>query len=338
MAAALARYQLTIVPIADAEISRWRTHATHITDPQLRQLALDKLANEDSNASSAAVFALLAPRATRRAVVELLTAWQILYDLLDAITEQPSPDPLTTALRTNTALPTSIDPNLDPAAVPDDDGGYLRTLTTTCRQRLWQLPAAATIAPIATAEARRSALAQSHTHAATLTSDLGPLRAWAEINPRDQHMAWWETAAAGISSLAVLALLAHAADPATGDDDALAIANAYGTVCALSTLLDSLVDVVPDEATGNLSYYNCYPTPTAAAVGMRSLAERAIDDTAALPKASIHHAIVDGLVAFYLAKLPARTRRLDQRAAASAVRRALGPGVVPALLLLSWRR
>ncbi|MDO8185794.1 DUF2600 family protein [Conexibacter sp. JD483] len=337
MLTALARYQLAIVPVADAEIARWRNRARAIPDPHLRRLTLATLTEEDSNASAAAVFALLAPRSARREAVELLTAWQLMYDLLDTLTEQPSPDPLAAGLRAHRALVASIDPAMPLDEIPAEDGGYLRELAATCRRRLWRLPAAPAIASAAAAEADRCAHAQSHTHAAVLHGDQTALRAWAERDTRWHSSAWWETAAAGISSLAVLALLALAASPRTTPTEAATVANVYGAVCALSTLLDSLVDVTEDETSGNTSYFAHYPTASDAAAGMGQMARASMAAADLLPAAAVHRTIVSGLVAFYLAKLP-RSPRADQAQAADSVRAQLGPSVDPALVLLSLRR
>lgn len=358
MVAALARYTTTIVPRARAEIARWQQRAQRIPDAEVRGLALSTVGEERLNAEAAAVFALLAPRRTRRATIDLLVAWQLMFDYLDTLTERDVPDPLGTSLRLHRALAESfarLDPVLSagaartgaatdagaPLAERDGcdagDGGYLADLVATCRRRFWALPGAAGVAEAASREAARCGAAQSHTHAAMLGGELGELRAWARGDRTAARLEWWETAAAGISSLAVHALLAAAADPATTVAGARRIALAYADVCALSTLLDSLVDVDADNRSGNFSYVAQYPSDAAAAAGMARLAARSAAGVRGLPRARTHGVIVAGLAGFYLSDEGANASPAA-RSAADAVIEQLTPAVHPALALLHVRR
>jgi tetraprenyl-beta-curcumene synthase len=364
MVGALARYTATIVPRARAEISRWQPRAQRIPDPSLRDLALATLGEEHLNAEAAAVFALLAPRGARREVVELLVAWQLMFDYLDTITERDGDEPLRSSLALHRALVESLErpgardarvgargaggaggrraraeqaARVTPPRDAEDDGGYLAELVATCRRRLWALPAAAAIVPAAEREARRCGEAQSHTHAAMLGGELGALRRWAREDRPGLGLQWWESAAAGISSLAVHALLAAAAVPGTTARDAERIARAYTDICALSTLLDSLVDVDADSRTGNLSYFSQYPSPAAAAGGMRRLAARSAAGVARLPLSRVHRVIVSGLAGFYVSDEGARSNAATL-AASDAVLTQLAPAVRPALVLLRARR
>jgi tetraprenyl-beta-curcumene synthase len=348
MVAALGRYTATIAPRARAEIARWRPRAQRIPDEQLRGLALSTLGEEALNAEAAAVFALLAPRRARRQVVDLLVAWQLMFDYLDTITERDRPDPLADSLRLHGALVESV-MGAGPPAVEHDDGGYLRELVATCRRRLWALPAAGAVAAVVAREAGRCGAAQSHTHAAMLRGQVGELRAWARAEQRGGQLEWaraderggplewWETAAAGISSLRVHALLAAAADPRTTAMSAQRTARAYTEICALSTLLDSLVDLDADNRSGNLSYFAQYPSPAAAASGMRRLAARSRAGASRLPLGRVHRVIVAGLAGFYLSDEGARANPAAV-AAGDAVARQLAPAVQPALALLRVRR
>ncbi|MDW5592970.1 DUF2600 family protein [Conexibacter stalactiti] len=339
MLTALTRYAVAIVPSARAEIARWRTRASAIPEPAARRLALETLDAEHLNAEAAAVFSLLAPRRARGAVVRLLVPWQIMYDYLDTITEQPAHDPLNRSRRLHRALAAAIEPASRRSSDDFDagDGHYLLSLVDTCRQRFWQLPAASAIAPSAAIEARRCAEAQSQTHAAMLTGRMTELRDWAAHDRAEHKLDWWESAAAGISSLGVHALLAAAADRATGTADARAIAQSYAFVCALSTMLDSLVDVDADSHTGNFSYFSAYPDATSAATGMRKLAARSVQSAERLHRGPSHRIIVSGLAAFYLS-LPSAHATPTTAAGTEAVLDALRPAVKPALALLRLRR
>ncbi len=92
-------YWLTIYPRARLEIRRWRRCAQRIPDGTLRAQALYKLTHERLNPEAAAFFAVLAPRRHRRALVRLMVDFQIAYDYLDAINEDPTTAPLRNGLQ-----------------------------------------------------------------------------------------------------------------------------------------------------------------------------------------------------------------------------------------------
>src|SRR5215203_6043755 len=89
LAATLADYWLTVFPQARRELARWRRIAEAIPDDELRGLALTTLEEESGLAEGAAIFATLAPRRHRDALVRLLVAWQVAYDFLDTLDERP---------------------------------------------------------------------------------------------------------------------------------------------------------------------------------------------------------------------------------------------------------
>lgn len=341
--AMVARYETAVVPFAAREIARWTQRAVAIPDPVLRRLALATIADEAANAEAAAAFATLVPRAHRRTAVELLVAWQLMYDYLDTLGEQPSRDPRRDGLRLHGALAVALgaaDPAGDFSAhLPGTggDGGYLRALATACRERFAALPSAAAVAPAALAAADRCAQAQSHVHAALLDGDYGPLRAWASEQPGADGYEWWEIAAGGVSDLAVLALLATAADPAATSADAAAVADAYWPhVCVLSTLLDGVVDAEEDVERAGRSYLvDCCGGPVPAERVARA-ARRSVAATTALRRGGTHTAITAGVAAFY-STVP-RARDAHVAAAIAPALDALRPAATPLVAALRARR
>ena len=333
----LARYATCAIPQAREEIARWRAAAARIPDRTLRAHALATIDDEALNAEAAAVFATTAPRRRRRAVIALTVAWQLLFDLLDTLTEQPADDPLANGrhllqalVDTMTAAPIDGRRYFAASSTPAGDGGYLATLVATCRARISALPAIASVRPILTHEARRCVEAQAHTHAAALTGETTALRAWAAATTPSPELAWWEAAAAGVSSLTVHALLAAAADATTARPTAERLAAAYAaSIAPLSTLLDSLIDHRGDRATGEFSYVAFYPAADRAAA-LAALARRGARLAPTLPRPRRHHAILVGLAAYYLAAGDPRD--------ATTIGAPLQPAIGPALLVLRLRR
>jgi tetraprenyl-beta-curcumene synthase len=333
----LALYWTRIVPHARTELEGWRRRALLIPDQQLRDHALANLDGENLNAEAAAVFALVAPRARRKTVTSLLVAFQTMYDYLDTVSEQPAPDPLAVGLCLHQALTAVFTAEPQPdyfRLLPVDDGGYLSALVAACRSDLSTLPSRGAVLDAAARAARRCGEAQSHTHAARFTNDRRLTR-WALRQALDPSYHWWELGAGGISSLSVHALLAAAADPATTRSTTEGVDAAYyPSVCALSTLLDSLIDLDNDAAAGNFSYYTYYADTSVAIDRLVAITAGADAELRSLPHGRVHRAIMAGVAAFYLSAADTPHAQLIRQP----VLQALGISVKPLVGSLGLRR
>lgn len=295
LAATLADYWLTVFPRARREVARWRRHAEAIPDDELRALALATLAEESGLAEGAAIFATLVPRRHRDALVQLLVAWQVAYDFLDTLDEQPRSERSAFA-----ALVAALDPRLAYTSLPGD-GGYLDHLVACCRASSAELPSMARVRSVSVRAVRRCVEAQERTHAVARQGN-DALRRWAREQPEAEGYRWWEVAAGAISSLAVHAVLATAAHPQT----TIAVADAvdatyFPSICALSTLLDSAVDTEDDAGTTNhrcLAYYEDTAQALDRLAAITGIAERS---ARSLPCGRRHVVILAGMTAFYAA-------------------------------------
>jgi tetraprenyl-beta-curcumene synthase len=298
-------YWLSIYPQVRHELSRWRRYAHSIPDPVLREQALYKLTVERLNPEAAALFAALAPRRKRSRVVRLIVAYQILYDYLDAVNELPGGTDLLNGLQLHRAL---VD-----AVLPDQphsdyylhnprcqDGGYALALAETCRLILGSLASAARIAPILALAADRCGQAQSRNHAIVSEGKLGLIE-WSLEQASGCDYLWWELAAGGISCLAIHALFALAAEPASTIHQAIHLDAAYfPPICAVSALLDSLADYHDDAGTANHSFTGRYRDSAHAAERFAAIATDAIGGVGRLGQHRRHVFILSGIVAFYL--------------------------------------
>jgi len=341
VAAALGRYVLTVVPQVNGLARPWRRAAEAIPDPVLRRHALATFDDERLNAEAAAVYSVLAPRRRRRTVVRLCVGFQLLYDYLDTLGEQPARDPLANGLRLHTALTAVFDETADADhwySLQDqrEDGGYLRALVANCRQAFASLPAADAVRPVARAAAQRCGEAQSHTHAAHLDG-AARLSEWAATQPGSDGYRWWEVAAGGISSVSVHALFAAAADPRTTTADARRIDAAYfPSACALSSLLDSLVDRERDGEQEGFASISCYRDRASAADRLAVIAAAGAHGLRELPRGRGHLAILNGIAGFYLSVDEALTHW--SKPVADAVTSELRPLVDPVLATMRLRR
>jgi tetraprenyl-beta-curcumene synthase len=298
-------YWLRIQPQVQRELAVWDRRARQIPDPLLRRQALSKLEGERLNPEAAALFAVLAPPAQRRRVVKLIVAYQVLYDYLDGVNEQPGYDGLTEGLQLHLALSDAVLPDRTPADYylhnpTSDDGGYMHTLCTFCRQLVTSLPSIGRCAPELEIATERCAQAQSHNHATG--GSHAQLIAWSLAQPAaSRGYLWWELAAGGISCLNIHAILACAADPDATRDCGAHVDEAYfPSICALSALLDSLADYQLDIETGNHSFLAHYQDEQQAADRLQAIAAEANRLTSGLPHRSRHAIILAGIVAYYL--------------------------------------
>ena len=224
-------YWLSIYPQVRKELSKWERHARAIPDNVLREQAVCKLTVERLNPEAAAFFAVLAPRAARRRVVQLIVAYQILYDYLDAVNEIPGGTSLRNGLQLHLAL---TDATLPDRPLRDyylynperHDGGYVYLLARTCRRIIGSLASQASVAPLIVRATHRCAHAQSYNHALA-REDEQAFIAWSCDQAPGTSYLWWELAAGGISCLAIHALFALAANPTTTFLDAQSVDRAY---------------------------------------------------------------------------------------------------------------
>jgi tetraprenyl-beta-curcumene synthase len=302
----IAIYWLRIYPQARRELAGWERRARHIPDPAIREQALRKLTDERLNPEGAALFAVLAPRAERRRLISLIVAYQVLYDYLDAINEEADGAQLRNGLHLHRALAEAVLPD---RPVSDyylhhpkrRDGGYMRALTDACRRIVRTLPSVSRCEQVLAHATERCGEAQSHNHA-ILVSGESQLVAWSLAQgPGRADYLWWELAAGGISCLGIHALLACTADPETTPQDAAEVDAAYfPTICALSTLLDSLADYHRDAGTANHSLIAHYRDSGHAGERLIAITSDAAERIEGLRHGRRHRIIVAAICAYYL--------------------------------------
>jgi tetraprenyl-beta-curcumene synthase len=341
LTSALLAYERRVLPLARAELERWKTPAEAIPDPVLRGAALSALRDKSRNVGATAVFAILAPGPRRPGSVRAIAALQIAIDYLDSLGEAPGDDPLADGLALHRALRDAVSPGASPGDwysrhPQHEDGGYLAALVAACQQEVADLPA--DVIPILQRAATRCGEGQSYTHAAAAGGSGGEeLKSWAEGQKAAAGYLWWELAAGASSSVAIHALLASAADGRTAAEEARLIDGLYfPPVGALTVLLDDLTDRDDDLSTGEHNYLSYCSGPEQAAARIGLLADRARAATTALRDGRRHRAILAGVAAFYLSAPsnrrgyagPIRERLLDS----------LGPTVRPLVAALRLRR
>jgi tetraprenyl-beta-curcumene synthase len=313
-------YWLRINRQARQELAVWERRARRIPDPALRGLALRKLTGEGLNPEAAALFAVLAPRRRRERVVSLIVAYQVLYDYLDALNEEPGCEALRNGLQLHAAMCDALLPGRAPCDYYRHhgrvcDGGYMRELVSACQCLVGEFSSLRRNAAVLTSAAQRCGEAQSHNHAMQVAGPAGLIEWSASLGAVGEGYRWWELAAGGISCLGIHALLAAAADPRFGARDARRIDAAYfPSVCALSALLDSLADYHSDVGSPNHRFVAHYRDGCQAAERLVAIACEAAARLEGVRHRSRHLVILSGIVAYYLS-CPGVWRGLPRSAA-----------------------
>lgn len=314
-----------------------------IPDPALRALALEALEDKRGNLEGAAAFAALASKESRPFVVKALVACQTICDYLDLLSEQASPDPVANGYKLHEALIVATargEPHRDYYThhPHGDDGGYLTTLVDTTRTALSALPSMGLVSEAIGRAAERIAVYQSFNHGDARGS-YELFERWARrVNPSCAGLRPWEAAVGAGSTLAVLALIASAADPYLDRSAAEQIDQAYFPwIGSLHSLLDSLVDHEQDIAVDGRALVGYYASPGDAAVRMGRIADESLCRAAALPEGRRHALILAAMTSFYICELRGSPSPHAQMVAPS-VLDAIGGLARPSMAVLGARR
>jgi tetraprenyl-beta-curcumene synthase len=334
---------LTVFPRVTLEIHRTRTLAMRIPDPALRRLALEALEDKRGNLEGAAAFAALASKESRPFVVKALVACQAICDYLDLLSEQASPDPIANGYKLHEALIVATargEPHRDYYThhPHGEDGGYLVALVDTARTALSALPSVASVRESIGRAAERIAVYQSFNHGDARGS-YELFERWARrSNPSCAGLRPWEAAVGSGSTLAVLALIASAADPRLDSSTAEEIDQAYFPwIGSLHSLLDSLVDHEEDIAADGRALVGYYASPGDAAARMGRIADESLCRAAALPEGRRHALILAAMTSFYICELEG-SASLHAQLVAPSVLGAIGGLATPSMAVLNARR
>jgi tetraprenyl-beta-curcumene synthase len=306
-----ASYWLHINPLAKREIAHWRRRARTIPNNTLRSQALHKLTGERLNPEAAALFAILAAPIHRKRLIRLIVSFQIAYDYLDAINEAQNTANLQNGLTLHQALNDAV--AIEPSQGDyyrhhprKDDGGYLAELVSVCRAEIAETTLCPPLRQTISSAIERVGVAQTRNHALLIEGE-PQLSEWAAASSDRAGYYWWELAAGGISSLGIHALFAAAINGASIEEARNIDAAYFPPVCAISALLDSLVDYNGDTQTTNHSFVSHYPSVAIAARRFREIANEGHTLQRPLRYHRRHAVLLAGIASFYLSANEARS-------------------------------
>jgi tetraprenyl-beta-curcumene synthase len=250
-----------------------------------------------------------------------LVAYEIIWDFLDSVSERGASSGQANGRQLNLALIDALDPD---RPISDyysdhpwhDDGGYLRTLVTVCRENCARLPSYQHVRDLVVREAfRAQVLAINHELNACRRDAM--LEAWATKEfPTAQEATWFELTGAASAGLTIFAMLVLASNQTCTDGE---IARTYNTyfpwTATLATMLDSYVDRVEDMVNGDHIYISHYPTPELATKHICILVRRCLLEARTLKDGEKHILIAASMVAMYLSKDSALTPAMREATA-----------------------
>ena len=297
------------LPAAASAARRWRERAEAIPDGPIRDDALYALTRKRGHRDGAALFAVLVDRRDRD-LLELLVAYEMIWDFLDNVSERHSEE--ANGRELHLALVDALDPGRPLADYYrhhpwSEDAGYLRSLVEFCRSRCLLLPSYDKVRRLVLREAWRAQV-QALNHIEPPEQRDAALRRWADEEcPGERELAWFELSGAASASLVVHALLSLAADPDVDQREIDQVHAAYWPRISLATtMLDSYVDRVEDVAAGNHSYIDHYLDQHSALDRLCECVGRAARMARDLPNGRRHALIMSCMVAMYLSKDSAR--------------------------------
>ena len=163
------------------------------------------------------------------------------------------------------------------------------------------------------------------------------LEQWATREAAGTGLEWREFfGGATASVVAVHALIAAAADHRTTGKEAVQIDTVYLSICAMTTMLDSLIDYEDDMNTGKPAHVEHYEDRDVLARQLVSVARHAAAQARALPSAEHHVMIIVTAAAYYTS---APTARMGSASPVTTrIQRELQPLITPTLALMhAWR-
>jgi tetraprenyl-beta-curcumene synthase len=288
------------------------------------------------------MIATIAPARYRESTVQAIVALQVMYDYLDALTEQPTTHPLRDGRQYSKAFTDAV--TTRGQFVEDyyayrpggGDAGYLADLALTARTALRNLPAIDVISEILLMGATRCAEAQVRIHAAPSTG-MRELERWASRQAAGTELEWREWLFGSMGSVvSVHALIATAADELSTSREGHELDDIYLSLCVLTTVLDHLVDYEHDQLTGEQSYIELYENRQELAKQVGKISRRVMDRARTIHNGPHHLMILSGIVAYYTSQPSAMAE--FARPVTGQVRDQLRPLITPTLATMyAWR-
>lgn len=319
-----------VLPEVHRQLDNWKRLALAMPDEELRQQALASIRDKTFHCEGGAVYVTAALEA-RDILIPLIVAFQTISDYLDNLCDRSTsldPDDFS-CLHESMLDAVSLERPLHDyyrirkqTGEPHRDGGYLRRLVETCREKIALLPGYPEVEKQILTWVGLYRDLQVHKHVAPKEREGRLLKWWQQYESGFPGVRWNEFAAATGSTLGVFSLFLAACDPRCSADMVQRHAKAYFPwISATHILSDYLIDLEEDRIGGDLNFISYYADSREIVDRMAWIARRAREEAAQLGSFSpIHLIAVDGLFGFYLSDGKVRRQPLVGKVAKSLLR------------------
>jgi tetraprenyl-beta-curcumene synthase len=294
-----------VFPLVDTQLEHWRRFAADNCSPLLGAQALSSIKNKKFHCQGGSIYALY-PGVPVEHLTRFIVAYQTISDYLDNLCDRAGVTNEAAFRQLHTAMTDALDPagelNDYYALFPySEDGGYLISLVTTCRQELACLPSYQVIRSTVIDLARLYSELQTFKHLDPRIRE-DKMISWAKnYMPLYPELTPWEFAAACGSTLGIFMLCAAASQSNLNMKSTQVITNAYFPwICSLHILLDYLIDRNEDLVHGDLNFVSYYKDEHETLTRHMFFLQQALTKVQSLPHAAFHTTVISGLLAMYL--------------------------------------
>lgn len=294
-----------VFPQVDGELALWKHFAEHHGCPELSAQALTSIGDKRFHCQGGSIYSLYDQVSTRD-FTRLVVALQTISDYLDNLCDRAGIADEQAFRQLHLAMTDALDPA---ESMKDyyqyypykDDGGYLASLVSACRDEVSRLPSYDRVKPEILKLASLYSHLQTYKHLdpaireAKMTAWINKhLTAYPGITP-------WEFAAATGSTLGMFMLCAAASDPKLTDGEALRLSNAYFPwISGLHILLDYFIDAAEDAENGDLNFTAYYADEAEKLARLSLFCNQALSQARQIPHPIFTTTVIYGLLAMYL--------------------------------------
>ncbi|MEH6942719.1 tetraprenyl-beta-curcumene synthase family protein [Bacillus sp. JJ722] len=294
-----------IFPKVQKELHYWKNEAKKIPNPELRKQAIDSIENKDFHCEGGAILALLAENRKSEAI-SFIIAYQTISDYLDNLCDRSTSldDQDFTALHESmlhSLQRHSPDVNYYRFRDEQDDGGYLKSLVTTCQTFLRKLDNFEHIEKYLHELCSYYSDLQVHKHVHE-NERVSRLQNWFSLHKNNlPSMSWYEFSACSGSTLGIFCLISYALRDDFKNDHAEQIRNGYFPyIQGLHIMLDYFIDQQEDRDGGDLNFCFYYQNNQELFARMSHFVQKADQYLDLLPHKGFHRLIHRGLLGLYL--------------------------------------
>ncbi|MFA5384919.1 MAG: tetraprenyl-beta-curcumene synthase family protein [Eubacteriales bacterium] len=303
----LARFVFQSFPAVSRELKIWERAAGGCPDIRLREQTLSSIKLKKFHCQGGSVFAAWVNTSCRGNLIRAIVALQTISDYLDNLCDRAGVQDEESFRQLHQSFLDALSPGVECIDYYQhypcrEDGGYLASLVSACRNAVSGLPFYSGVKEAVLELAGLYCTLQVYKH---LEPNVREKRLidWLEpyLVQLDRRLFWWELAAATGSTLGIFALLALAAKtcPTAGRADEICRAY-FPWITGLHILLDYFIDQQEDIAGGDLNFAGYYADLSQTVQRLEFMLEKSLSEAGSLAEPFFHLLVVRGLLAMYL--------------------------------------